>query len=147
MCNPDAEYMVNRPEAESMIVAVTRERFKDVPSLPPLAYEAKVIDLGRRDRYGEPVTSLALIPTDCPAQKEKKTSPGRNQEKGLAAMREWVRTNKDAFHISSDDLKALLKTQGIKVGNRRAEVIAFLTAIRVLNPAAFGHTVHPEALK
>jgi hypothetical protein len=71
MANPDCEYIVDRPDSAKMTVTVTRERFKDSPSLPALAYEAKLVDLGRLDSYGEPVTSLALVSTDTPPPKAK----------------------------------------------------------------------------
>lgn len=38
MANPDAEYIVERAAA-AMTVTVSRERFKDGPALPPLAYD------------------------------------------------------------------------------------------------------------
>ena len=60
MSNPDAEYIVTRPDALAMSASVTRQRFKDSASMRPLAYNAEVIDLGRMDSYGEPVTSLVM---------------------------------------------------------------------------------------
>lgn len=86
MCNPDAEYVVQRPDPTAMTVTVTRERFKDSPALPALAYAAEVVDLGRVDRYGDPVTSLALRETECapPARPELR---GRAQRQLLAALR------------------------------------------------------------
>lgn len=145
--NPDAEYIVERP-SQGMIVTVTRDRFKDTAGLPPLAYEARVVDLGRLDVHGEPVTSLALEATDpvLPAAKSK-GGLGKNQERGLCALREWVRANPgNSTHITTIDLQSLLKTQGIRHRNRRFEVITFLTSIRVLSPAVAGHAVHAESL-
>jgi hypothetical protein len=147
MANPDAEYIVERPNPAAMTVTVTRDRFKDTASLPPLAYTARVIDLGRRDAEGEPVTSLALDPADARDFPPKpKSGLGKNQERGLSAMREWTRANPGVNHMASTDLQALLKTQGVKDRNRRSEVIDFLVNLRVLTPAVGGHTVHPEAL-
>jgi AAA domain-containing protein/bifunctional DNA primase/polymerase-like protein/primase-like protein len=147
MTNPDAEYIVERP-GQGMTVTVTRDRFKDTASLPPLAYTARVIDLGRQDAFGQPVTSLALDSADMPVNEAKaKTGMGRNQERGLAALREWVRSNQASTHVASNDLHDLLKTQGLKDRNRRSEVINFLVNIRVLTPAVGGHIVHPEVLQ
>jgi hypothetical protein len=64
MANPDAEYIVERPDPAGMAVTVSRERFKDSERLPPLAYIAKVVDLGRLDSRGKGVTSLVLVNTD-----------------------------------------------------------------------------------
>lgn len=64
MANPDAEYIVDRPDPKGMACTVTRERFKDSQALPPLAYVAEVVDLKRVDRYQEPVTSLVMREID-----------------------------------------------------------------------------------
>jgi hypothetical protein len=64
MANPDAEYIVTRPDALAMSATLTRERFKDCPHMPPLAYSAEVVDLGRMDSHGEPVTSLVMRDVD-----------------------------------------------------------------------------------
>jgi hypothetical protein len=147
MSNPDAEYIVERP-CMGMTVTVTRDRFKDTASLPPLAYTARVIDLGRKDAYGEEVTSLALVAADATdVSLKSKGGIGKNQERGLSAMREWTRANANGHHMPSTDLQALLKTQGIKDRNRRSEVIDFLVNVGVLTPALGGHAVHPEALQ
>jgi hypothetical protein len=89
MANPDAEYIVDRPDATAMIATVTRDRFKDSPSLPPLAYSAEVIDLGRKDRYGEPVTSLVMRDADptIVAIARKPEPHGKAQRQLLAALR------------------------------------------------------------
>jgi hypothetical protein len=143
MSNPDAEYIVDRPDPCGMTVTVTRERFKDAPSLAPLAYEAKVIDLGRIDRYGEPVTSLALVTTDAPPVSVK--GRGRNQEKFEIALKEFARTQADATHISSIDMTALCKAQGIPAKRRREVLDSFVNA-RILSPSVGGYAFHRENL-
>jgi hypothetical protein len=145
MSNPDAEYIVERM---GMTVTVTRDRVTDTASMPPLAYTASAVDLGRLDASGEHVTSLALDSTDAPALALKpKAGLGKNQERGLSAMREWIRTNPDTKHMASTDLQELLKAQGITSRARRLEVIQFLTNIRALHPAVGGHAVHEGALQ
>jgi len=146
MANPDAEYIVERPNPAAMTVTVSRERFKDTPAMPPLAYTARVVDLGRPDKYGEAVTSLVLDATDAPVPTIKRAGIGKNQERATTALREWVRTNPGNLYLSSIDLRGMLKVQGIKDSNRRGEAIDYLTNIRALNPAAGGHTVNPDAL-
>ena len=143
MSNPDAEYIVNRPDPSGMTVTVSRERFKDSPALPPLAYEAKVINLGRLDRYGEPVTSLALITADAPPVSAK--GRGRNQEKAVIALKEWVRTNPEATHITSIDMDGICKAQRIDRKRRREVLDSFVNA-RILSPSVGGYTLHGENL-
>lgn len=144
MCNPDVEYIVTRPDPTAMTVSVSRERFKDTASLPPLGYEANVIDLGRQDSYGEPVTSLALIAGDAPVTAMSKYR-GRNQDKLAIALKEWHRSNPDALLISSIDLDAILKTQKFDRKRRREVLDAFVNA-RILSHATGGYTFHPDYL-
>lgn len=72
----DAEYIVSRNVGHGTI-SVSRERFKSSPELPPLCYAPKVIELGRVDKKGKIVTSLALevaVPPEAP--KGKRTPTG-----------------------------------------------------------------------
>jgi hypothetical protein len=143
MSNPDAEYIVARPDPAGMTVTVSRERFKDAPALPPLAYEAKVIDLGRIDQYGEPVTSLALVTTEAPALSAK--GKGRNQGKVIIALKEWVRNHPNEPHISSTDIRGICKAQGLP-RQRTAEVLESFVAQQVLSPSVGGYALHSEYL-
>lgn len=87
MANPDAEYIVERPDAQAMIVSVTRERFKDTASMQPLAYEAVEVDLGRVDRYGEAVKSLIMRPTQAVVATKRVVPQGKVQKMILDALR------------------------------------------------------------
>lgn len=89
MANPDAEYIVQRPDITAMTVTVSRERFKDAPSLPPLAYTAESIDLGRTDRFGEPITSIVMRSTDATAVSRPMLS-GKNQKLLLAELERLI---------------------------------------------------------
>lgn len=140
--NTDAEYIVQRAPL-AMTVTVSRERFKDTPSLPPLAYEARVVDLGRLDQYGDMVTSLALHDTDAPAPQVK--GAGKNQNIAMVALTEWARIT-DKNHITTAELVEVLRAQGIKDRRRRTEVVAFLTQAGVLGASVGGHIVNREAL-
>ena len=143
MCNPDVEYIIKR-EPPSMLVTVSRERFKDTAALAPLAYQAEVIDLGRLDSYGEPVTSLALITADAPPVLSSK-GKGRNQEKLIGALKEMHRSNPAALHISTMDMDAICRTQKID-RKRKPEVLTSLVNARILTPSVGGHTFHPDQL-
>jgi KaiC/GvpD/RAD55 family RecA-like ATPase len=143
MSNPDAEYIVSRPDPLGMTVTVSRERFKDSPALPPLAYEAKVIDLGRVDQYGGPVTSLALVTTDAPAPTVK--GFGKNQEKLLVALKEWQRAHPDSTHITSIDIREICKAQKVNRKREREVLNTFVNA-RILSPSVGGYALHGENL-
>jgi hypothetical protein len=143
MANPDAEYIVERASPKDMMVTVSRERFKDGATLPPLTYEARVVDLGRCDRYGEPVTSLVLHSTDVPNVRPMAT--GKNQERAVVALKEWLRSNPGAKHISSTDITGVFKVQSIQA-KRRREVLDYLVNNRVLTASTGGYTIDQAML-
>jgi hypothetical protein len=142
MANPDAEYIVERANQQAMVATVTRERFKDYQALPPVAYAAEPVDLGRLDAHGEPVTSLIMRATDAPAVVR---SRGKHQETALSALREWSRNNPDRVNISSLDVRLLLKAQGVP-RQRNDDVISYLVRCGVLTAAAEGFTIDPAGL-
>lgn len=143
MANPDAEYIVDRPLPTAMTVTVSRERFKDYPALPAIAYEAETVDLGRNDSYGERVTSLVMRDTAPPAPKVK--AGGQNQTKAVTALREWLRNRPDAQHISTPEFHELLEAQGLSRA-RRHEMSAWLVQTRILTASVGGWTVDRTAL-
>jgi len=142
MANPDAEYIVERANQQVMIATVTRERFKDYQSLPVIAYAAETIDLGRVDAYGEPVTSLVLREVDAPPVIKHR---GKNQEKAFSALREWSRNNPGSTHISSIELRQILKAQDVP-RQRHSEIFNYLVTCRVLTAAVGGFSVDPACL-
>lgn len=93
MANPDAEYVVERRE---MFVKVTRERLKDSPSLPPLAYQGKPVDLGRVDENMRPITSLAFTLTNAEALPATFKPLGGNQKLAWQALKGILVSHKDA---------------------------------------------------
>jgi hypothetical protein len=118
MANPDAEYIVERPDPKAMTVTVSRERFKDAPSMPALAYQAKVIDLGRLDRYGEAVTSLALDSTDLIPLRPKVT--GKAQQTLLAALEA---TQQGSGVWTEADLREIGRKAGLHRNSARDAVL------------------------
>ena len=143
MANPDAEFIIDRPSPTGMQITVSRERFKDYAALEPLAYTGEVIDLGRVDSHGEPVTSLALHSSQAPPVALKIT--GRNMTSAVTALREWCRTRPDARHIATPEFGELLKAHGID-RRRRLEVINGLVNLRVLTAAVGGYTIDAKVL-
>lgn len=143
MSNPDCEYIVERAD---MTVTVTRDRFKDTPALPPLAYEAKVIDLGRVDKLDRPVTSLALVRTEAPAQTSAPArGNGSHQKKVVIALKEWIRAHPDQEILSTIDMRQICKTQ--KVDRRRqSEVVRSFVDNRIFTPSMGGWLLHGENL-
>lgn len=133
MANPDAEFIVERASPTAMTATVSRERFKDSPALPPLAYSAEVVDLGRTDSYGDPVTSLIVRDTDIGAALAAKRPElrGKAQRQLLAALR--AQGDESAGIWTLTDLREIARKAGIHKNSARdaAEALAtspFMTA-------------------
>lgn len=142
MANPDAEYIVEKPDPKALNVLVTRDRFKDSPTLPPLAYAAQVVDLGRVDSYGEAVTSLVLFEAQAGAVIASKPAlKGAAQKKLLAALQEQ---SPDGLAIwTLEDIRSI-GTKELKLHKSSARSAAnFLTTSGHLGPAAGGWRLNP----
>lgn len=112
MANPDAEYIVERPDVQGMAVNVTRERFKDTASMAPLGYEAVEVDLGRVDRYGEAVKSLVMRPTDAVVATKKAVPMGKVQKMILDALRARQKASEKQLIWTLGDLRQVGKECG-----------------------------------
>lgn len=114
MANPDAEYIVERPDAQAMAVAVSRERFKDTASLSPLGYEAAEVQLGRIDKYGEEVKSLVMKETSAPSKPAVAHSPqGKAQRTILLALRERQKRSETPLVWTIEELRAVGRECGV----------------------------------
>jgi hypothetical protein len=154
MANPDAEYVVDRGD---MTVSVTRERFKDSPSLPDLNYRAEVIDLGRKDEAGCAVTSLALVPAEVTLSQIKheaqRKPKGPNEEAAYAAVIELAGSVPPASVPFEEAVRAAIgRLEAPKDGkhDRRRETVrrAFETLIeRKVIRGIMGEWVGPASLR
>jgi hypothetical protein len=128
MANPDAEYIVERPDVQAMVVNVTRERFKDTASMAPVAYEAIEVDLGRADKYGERVKSLVMRETAAAGRKEREAMPqGKAQRQLLTALRERQRGSDSEMIWSLPDLRQIGREAAMSktTAHAAAEALAF----------------------
>ena len=111
----DAAYVINRIP-NSNHVTVSRERFKDSGDLPPLAYQAKVIDLGELDDEGRPITSLALTPVDSSTVASEKRGPvprGLRQRELLGALRALQSSSDQPLVWGPNELRRLARDLGM----------------------------------
>jgi len=114
MANPDAEYIVERPDAQAMVVAVSRERFKDTASLSPLGYEAVEVPLGRIDKYGEAVKSLVMKETNAPGKPAVAHSPqGKAQRTILYALRERQKASETPLVWTVEEMRQIGRECGV----------------------------------
>jgi hypothetical protein len=114
MANPDAEYIVERPDAQAMVVTITRERFKDTASMQPLAFEAVEVDLGRVDKYGEAVKSLVMRETNAPTKAAAVHSPqGKAQRTILFALRERQKKSETPLVWTVEEIRQIGRECGV----------------------------------
>lgn len=145
MANPDAEYIVERAAAPSMMVSVSRERFKDSPALDPLGFEATPVDLGRFDAYGEAVTSLVLQPCGPPPRALKQPG-GKVQRQLLTGLRNLQRDSKTGRMVWTEiELREISRGAGAQKQAARSAVEALIHA-RFLVPTVGGYALPPEEL-
>ena len=130
MANPDAEYIVERPDAQAMVVSVTRERFKDTASLSPVGYEAAEVDLGRADKYGERVKSLIMREAEVAGRREREPMPqGKAQRQLLTALRERQKGSDSDMIWCLPDLRQIGREAAMSktTAHAAAEALAFST--------------------
>ena len=114
MANPDAEYIIERPNPTAMTVAISRERFKDTASMAPLGYEAVEVELGRVDRYGEQVKSLVMKETGVVSKPAAAHSPpGRAQRTILLALRERQKKSDTSLVWTLEELRSVGRECGL----------------------------------
>jgi hypothetical protein len=142
MSNPDAEYIAEKPDPNEQAILISRDRFKDSPKLPPLAYAARVVDLGREDAYGERVTSLVLSEAASGAVIASKPGlKGGAQRKLLAALQE--RSPDGSAIWTLEDLRAI-GTKELNLPKSSARCAAnFLTTSGHLGATAGGWKLNP----
>ena len=114
MANPDAEYIIERPNPTAMAVAISRERFKDTASMAPLGYEAVEVELGRIDRYGEPVKSLVMKEAGVVSKPAAAHSPpGKAQRTILLALRERQKKSDTPLVWTLEELRSVGRECGL----------------------------------
>jgi hypothetical protein len=113
MANPDAEYIVERPDVQGMAVNVTRERFKDTASMAPLGYEAVEVDLGRADKYGERVKSLVMRETQPTVKAVVHSPQGKAQRTILLALRERQKKSDEPLVWTIEELRSVGRDCGL----------------------------------
>lgn len=142
--NTDAEYIVTRNAPTDLICKVSRDRFKDAPTLEPIGYAGEVVELGREDKRGRAVTSLVLrAGAELPAARVR--GAGANQTATLVALREWVAAHPGQEVIPHDEFAELLKRQGVN-RKRKPEVLNWLVNAGAILPSVGGHKVIPKAV-
>lgn len=111
----DAAYVVKR-EAGTRLVTVSRERFKDSADLPPLVYEAAILEIGGMDEWGLPITSIALVPANEEAVSTRRAGQeprGGGQRQLLNALKAAQREAQGPLIWTQGDIRKIGRAAGL----------------------------------
>lgn len=145
----EAEYIVTRPDRDQLAIAVSRERFKDGPELPPLGYTADVIFLDYTDDEGRPVTSLVLRGCEPPraTAAQRITKPrGQHQRALLSHLKDRQRGLPTFLIWTRDDLREACAELEFK-RNRSAELVDWITTSDQLVAVPGGYRLADDHLR
>jgi hypothetical protein len=135
-CALDTELEVSAQAGGLRIATVTKQR--DFPSGTRFGFRLRVVELGR-DTDGDPVTSCVVeVAEDVPTA-SKQHPTGKNQQLLLAALHEWKRQHPDVPAISTMEVRAIAKAQGLKDRRRLQEAIEKLQRFGWLQPSVGGY--------
>lgn len=111
----DAAYIIKR-EPGTRLVTVSRERFKDSADLEPLTYSAEIIDLGDKDEFDQPVTSIALVPASAEVLSDRAAAQprGQRQKEMLAILRAKQAQSESPLVWTSQDLRQIGRDAGMR---------------------------------
>jgi hypothetical protein len=138
----DAEFSIAN---SNQTITVTCQKMKDGAKPAPFSFRIEPAATRMKRADGSPVQSVVLVPTDATPPPIAK-GRGKHQEKTAVALKEWRRTNPEAAAISTIDLYALFKAQGIKDRRRRREVLDSFVNAKILTHSIGGYLVHGEYL-
>jgi hypothetical protein len=85
--NTDANYLIERPDANRMLIELKTGRLKDSESPPPVCMEARVVELGSVDEDGRPETTLVLVSSSERPKQARRAPTGKNQVRAFEAIR------------------------------------------------------------
>ncbi len=118
----DAAYVVS---FERGVVSMSRERFKDSPTLAPLLFTPQIVDLGYKDADGEAVTGIVLKPMSPATLPHAAAKPqelrGGNQKRAYDAVKELSPTGQPVEVADVIDLALSRKSRDGKTETPRQE--------------------------
>jgi KaiC/GvpD/RAD55 family RecA-like ATPase len=116
--NTDANFRIERPDLDAMVITVTSGRMKDVEPPRPFSLAARIVRTGDEDEDGKPVTTLVLEPTETAAAKPKRPT-GRAQKTILAELERRQRSGEGVAAWSIDEVRQFAKDLGIHKSSAR----------------------------
>lgn len=111
MANTDANYHVERPSAEELVIEIKTGRLKDSESPRSIFLKGKVVELGTEDEDGRPETTLVLDPSQDVAPSKKREPKGKNQIPAFNAIK--AATKNGTTLLKKDAVTLVSKQCGI----------------------------------
>lgn len=111
--NTEAEIIVSRPDADERSALVEFGRVKDSETPEPFQLDAKVIETGKQDNFGKPMTTLVMVQGQGSlGDVARPKLSGKNQRLLLSALQaEFVNTTRTSY--SRSDLHVMLKSLSV----------------------------------
>lgn len=126
-------------QGDMRVATVTKQR--DLPAGTRFGFRLEPVELGRDDD-GEPVTSCVVREVDELPSVRRQPS-GKNQTALHAALQEWNRAHPDTDIISSIEMRAMAKAQGLP-RKRLQEAVDGLEKFGWVQPCVGGFRILPE---
>jgi 5S rRNA maturation endonuclease (ribonuclease M5) len=119
MANTDANYLIERPDLDKLVITVKAGRMKDTESPPPFSLQAKVVETGDVDDRGKPVTTLILEPSEEVAMSKPKRPTGKAQKAILSALEARQRDGTGIPVWTLDEIRQIAKELDIAKSSAR----------------------------
>jgi AAA domain-containing protein/primase-like protein/bifunctional DNA primase/polymerase-like protein len=101
MANTDANYQLERPDPNRLLIELKTGRLKDSESPQPINLVGRVVELGTQDEDGKPETTLVLDATQEVAPSKKREPTGKNQTRALDVISGALNSGKTLITVEA----------------------------------------------
>lgn len=126
MANTDANFLIERPDVEKLLITVKAGRMKDTESPAPFSLQAKVVETGDVDDQGKGITTLVLEPTDTVVTAKASRPTGRAQKSILSALERRKREGQGLSVWTIDEVREIAKGLEIAKSSSRDAIRALI---------------------
>jgi hypothetical protein len=125
MANTDANFRIERPDLDQLVINITAGRMKDTESPATFSMKAKVVETGDTNDRGEPITTLVLERSDTVAAKPQRPT-GRAQKSILSALERRQREGNGLPVWTIDEVRQIAKDLEIAKSSARDAIRALV---------------------
>jgi hypothetical protein len=139
MANTDANFRVDRPDLNSLVVTVTAGRMKDTESPPPFSMEGKEVETGDiSEDDGTAITTVVMVPSDVVAVDRPKRPTGKAQLAILRALEQRQFVGDGAPVWTINEIQSMARTELDQSKSTARDAIHRLTEMKFLKPTIGG---------